>query len=872
MQDVLREAKKQKVVRYIEDDELNTELVKFAENDDPDEFKREEIFLVFAKAQRHVIVTGSSSQRATPAPADESQHLSTPVSDSYAAVTIPSLLDLQKVLDCILDIVSNDILDKLCVGDRLGICEWTENETVVEYRKRLEGWKPMGFMNVTEKSEEAKTQTLAISIGGTEWTRAKVALKLALCFPTFFPKGEELTIVDELNLLTPLASPEDGIEKYIPGFVNAVPDDYTNLLMVPLDRSKGAALVVGGESGSGKTWFVRHNLRDYAVKNKKAAAFLYHCLVQKDLKEPCPIPTEHDKEVAQVLGEAMRVLHNRGISEGPVYNKLSERNSLLRKNRNEWARDLLYKIIAEKCESSPRLQEWWGGKKPEAVKHLVLALDEGGKNLDFTRALVDGVRDIYNDLAVKGVATSVLLSISGSGLERMIDIDSPYPGMGEIAALGTDPMKSNFIVLTKPSIDKLPETLLCKSAILKGTYSRILSTNTRMLMRGVIPILNEDKLLLKVAPTRLDQRFIDLGSTNIVMDYAVRVYFALNGLANIDEQDRGKLLLQAFKHLMAESVKSVRANPVSVTMFIALRVDAEVLDQLLSKGLVAAEASNTSNALRYLACDGQTFPLIPADGLSLEVVLKLHLCRLKKAMGYNSMTYDLLEAWPPKSTKGDLVLEDAHAINGELKSRYSGHSLVDITALIQLIEREEKDGPTKVAVVLGQKNATAQGPDVMVLSIDYEDSKRTKATLDLYQAKNYSNAFKFKTKKLRASVRSLGISIDGEPGKGDVDPNKGSAGYSNHGIIFFARCLAKKLCVSVSISDRVLVVSMPLVELDWDAAAFDKAKNCGLTVWTKEQMEPTISALVLAPAVFDIEAQRCASLSWDRIMLPTSTD
>jgi hypothetical protein len=171
------------------------------------------------------------------------------------------------------------------------------------------------------------------------------------------------------------------------------------------------------------------------------------------------------------------------------------------------------------------------------------------KTLNFAR--------INNDLALRGVARRTLLCVSGSGLERMIDIDSPYPGISEIAALGTDPMKSNVIIMKNPSVDKLlDEEVRCKNAILKGTYSRILSTNARMLTRGVIPILTEEKFLMQVDKDRIDQRLIDLGSTNIVMDYAARVYFALNGLANLDEQGRGKLLLLAFQYLMMESARS----------------------------------------------------------------------------------------------------------------------------------------------------------------------------------------------------------------------------------------------------------------------------------------------------------------------------
>ncbi len=61
---------------------------------------------------------------------------------------------------------------------------------------------------------------------------------------------------------------------------------------------------------------------------------------------------------------------------------------------------------------------------------------------------------------------------------------------------------------------------------------------------------------------------------------------------------------------------------------------------------------------------------------------------------------------------------------------------------------------------------------------------------------------------------------------------------------------------------------MSLEETKWSAEDFIMAKTVGLTLWTKEQMEPTISALVLAPAVLpDIcEWSDMSELSREEIM------
>jgi hypothetical protein len=825
MQDAPRE-KKQKVDSYVEDDGLNALLQNLAATSDVDSMDdRQDAETALLNFARESAVDSPSSESAAPPP-DAPPDQPTPEDSGKA-------LSMKVAFRFFLEVATEDQLKDSEIVDRRG--HQKEKGHVADL-PTLQVWEPKGFVNLCLTDDKWFMIT-----ENSNCTRNSITV--------FLGKDDSLPIVDILNALSNLPEPEDGVVSYIHELVDAVPKDYANMLVLPPDRTKGAALVVAGESGSGKSWFVQHTLRNRVIE-KQNSVFLYHCLADNELRDdnPCPKLEKHDKEVAHVLGQAMRVLHNNGIMVGKVYDMLSERSMSFNKTRNDWAKKLLYEIIERKLRGSDdrsRLLDWWAGRDEGSVKRLVLALDEGGKDLDFARGLVDGVRCIYADLALKGVAPTVMLCVSGSGLERVIDIDSSHCGMGEMAALGTDPMKSNVIVLTRPSIDKLPKTLVTK-AIQKGTYSRILSTNTRMLTRGVMPILNEQKFWLEVS--NMEQRLIDLGSTNIVMDYAARLYFNLNGLKNISPEGRERLLLQAFQYLVVESARS-GINPVSKRTCEMWTLDANALNHILSKGLVAADALNTSNALRYLACDGQTFPFIPADGMSLEIVLKLHLCRLQKVMSFDYMHYNLLEAWPPKSTKGDKLLADKEVIEKELLARYMGHAFEDIPSISQMIKKMAMNSTKSTAVVvMGQKNPTAQGPDVMVLSICLKDSALISATLDLYQAKNYSASFGVNTLKLRKSVQSLGISIRDDKNPAELHPNKGSAGYSYLGIQCFTRCLEKELGVPVEIRSRVLVVSMPLKTMKWSAKDFTTAAASGFELWTKEQMEPTISALVLAPA------------------------
>ena len=153
----------------------------------------------------------------------------------------------------------------------------------------------------------------------------------------------------------------------------------------------------------------------------------------------------------------------------------------------------------------------------------------------------------------------------------------------------------------------------------------------------------------------------------------------------------------------------------------------------------------------------------------------------------------------------------------------------------------------------GREMVAEQGADVVVLR------KRDKVvTLDLYQAKNYEKPPSRASAETKSAFASLGVEyggqgrMDGNNLVLDISPKTGSAGYSYLGTDKFISELKQHLGdeVSVEIGKRVVVFAC-----GWDLFAngktwkhfdFEEAEKKGVFVWSKEKLEPTISALVVA--------------------------
>jgi hypothetical protein len=246
------------------------------------------------------------------------------------------------------------------------------------------------------------------------------------------------------------------------------------------------------------------------------------------------------------------------------------------------------------------------------------------------------------------------------------------------SSFDTDPYKSDVHVLMGPDPNRCVIGGIRRKDINGGTYSKVLATNTRMLTRGVIPVLTSHHNMLRIGDLNKSARRVELGSTNVVMDYAARVYKNLNGLANLSPGSCEEVLSKQFQLLMSARVHqpqmekslSVLPNPAFGTISKPSENDYE---EVLKFGLITAKNTDTSAALQYLACKGLTVPLYAQDGLAFELVLQHHLFRRCQADGgQNTNTcfcgrYNLFQAWPPSSMR---KLSNPQEVEEEVTKRY----------------------------------------------------------------------------------------------------------------------------------------------------------------------------------------------------------
>jgi hypothetical protein len=278
--------------------------------------------------------------------------------------------------------------------------------------------------------------------------------------------------------------------------------------------------------------------------------------------------------------------------------------------------------------------------------------------------------------------------------------------------------------------------------------------------------------------------------------------------------------------------------------------------EVLGLGLVTANIIDTSPALRYLACKGQTAPLDAQNGVAFEIILQHHLVRLCRAKyeyetrGDNSSyfgdQYDLVQAWPPSSMKKndiDVAEEVMTRYKHEEKKNRGKKDVAEIAALLK--NKEQYD------LVLRQTVGNVQGADVLVLS---KKAKENEATLDLYQAKHYNKVPSCNSGTIIRAFACLGIEYNPERKSFNTQPTTGSAGYSHKGTEKFVEDLSKALDgIKITVRDRVVVFSQDwesFSKTNWNTFDFELAKEKHhVWIWTSDMLQPTISALVPVPAL-----------------------
>ncbi len=442
------------------------------------------------------------------------------------------------------------------------------------------------------------------------------------------------------------------------------------------------------------------------------------------------------------------------------------------------------------------------------------------------------VRDTTALYLSKLARTKVLIVIAGTGLDQI-----QYN-----KRVGTNPAYSRLVIMKSPNIKRLLENEVVSEevahAIDAGTFSSVLKTNSRMLFRSIIPILNlrfheEDGFSGEIAKRRrrYEDRLVEVASIRCLMDHGPRHYINQNSVGNLGGAKRDELLCQAFLYHLGDAVQRRAKTPISkgvknktleeLNRIHAMKnfagIEKQGQENIFSIGLVSEEG--TSNALKFLACFGLSCEIRPAFGVEFEELTALHFMRYMQVQGYETKRITLKNAWPPAMKDTAELLRVLNTQKGEEEFE---------------LEKDVK----KICYVFSQGTPTAQGGDVLALLIHADGLSELIAIQCKHVAESPGQ------QGVRKWWNSLGIQLD-EGQDANWNLNEGSAHHPLLGLSSFRDLLAEKLGVAssdVEIGDRIIAASFstPSAASDFPVPSDPRAR-----VWFREMLEPTISIFSL---------------------------
>ena len=657
------------------------------------------------------------------------------------------------------------------------------------------------------------------------------------------------------------------------------------------DPTKTQVYVVAGESGSGKSRFAvnafpneRHSILRYSLRaesrigsDKKPGE--NEDAVSKQRSEiELTFNAQLDDEATEYLRTFIELitleLFNGNMAEKAIYSSIRAISNDINQHRNTWALALGRKMLdaAIAGMESNDIERWYEGREggeDVMLEKLVIVFDECGRSPDFVAGIIATARDSFlPKLRQKKLAHNFALVLCGSGLEAI------QTGTANNKYLGTDPALTSVVILERTVLANLPAGFKeLKEAIEKGVYSRVLASNVRMLTRGLLPVLMNEMVTKHVGGrSSKQQRQIAFGSFREAMDYCVRVYVNLNGLREKTAEEREQLLNHSFRFMVRTALRAIRASGEKDQFFQPVVTDPDDED-LFNLGLVTRDPTRTSNALRYLACNGKTVPDLPSDGVAFELVVAAHLERYLEAFYGIEVEYqELAHAWPPAVEKGTtLDKEDVQRRVNDMATKGSA----DIAFIVECFQKtiedsksnsdlqgttidgsevgseakevEAKDNEALAALVLRQGIPNAQGADVMFFLLK-RDGTDFKLELSIFQAKNWTKT------RYRVDMNKAAQSIGIDTAHQTDTPTEGSAGYSYQATIKLGKMVAETLedqC-TFQLTKRAIVFAYEhekRSQTDEDALL----QFPSMFLWSREMLEPTISALVVAPDGDDTE-------------------
>mmetsp|Transcript_5930 Transcript_5930/g.16628 ORF Transcript_5930/g.16628 Transcript_5930/m.16628 type:complete len:899 (+) Transcript_5930:159-2855(+) len=619
--------------------------------------------------------------------------------------------------------------------------------------------------------------------------------------------------------------------------VNYHSENQQHPLLSRKQPDKDFALVVAGESGSGKSVYSVNEPLRYGYN------VLYLAFQKEDFQDDrgnvkrCPKLKPEERCWLDYVQLVVDRYDQEQVDREPLFRLKSVLNS----HRNGWAKTVRDKALERvSAGAEGQAKTWLSGKSSSQVEKLAIVLDEA-TDLDLANGLVDTCRDFATEKRELSKELPLVI-VSGTGL------DAIRTG----GHVGTNPSKCFLVTITGPKQSIIAEALKSHErfgaavrASPGGVFSRILMTNARMYFRGVLPVLGLEFLKVQVPDeSEVQEILVQAGSSHVLMSYAVRKYLISNSIQYLDSDDRKALLEQAFTYHLHKSLSGaskslcpplkhrIEGLITDVTEMPAFKAIKKNGEKIFEKGLARCEG--TSKALKYLACFGLTDSLERANGYKFEHITSLHVERFMMTKGYKVWKHKLKFAWPPKKT-GNSTYTTATLIPKlkETLESQKEHEQKNLRKLLQRMDANTGDGglfheDSKVCVIFSQGTLTAQGGDVLVLCWDGESMK-----LISIQCKHFSKW----EDKINKGWLSLGVPIKGFVGK---------ARYSDTGLLELCSTIQKSFeRGEVSVGKRVLALSLPANELKKLVIPTEDAdgKQVEVEVWPKEWFEPTISVM-----------------------------
>jgi hypothetical protein len=353
----------------------------------------------------------------------------------------------------------------------------------------------------------------------------------------------------------------------------------------------------------------------------------------------------------------------------------------------------------------------------------------------------------------------------------------------------------------------------------------------------------------------------------------------LNGLADFSPAQRILIFKDLFQFLLRKELTSLEQNHFlfwsnqGTEVLGSLPTSHNDFDLLFMLGL-ALETQRESNAMKFLACDGEALPVFASDGLGFKEVVRLHLERFYSLqLGDIVLRSTLCRAWPPSASNYD-SFDDTNGIFPNHPASDKDHQDEVKLFCSLVVAFYAKHECANMHVVIKQDVDNAQGPDVYVLTFEGKNN----VYLDLYQVKNrnilpsnselvewlcslglfvafsrisrgkYTAHILDKPEDIAASVVAMKTRVRQKNRKNEkkLNENKLRAAYMLQGINLFAQQLSESLKKEVKIRNRYLVIQQ---SGDTVATAgtggFLRAlvENGNVRVWTRDFLEPTFSAI-----------------------------